>query len=142
MKLTRFSDYAMRVMLDLGRRPGELSSIAALAEAHGISQNHLMKIVSNLVNAGYLESVRGRAGGVRLARSPETINIGELLRHTEDELTLVSCGECILARGRGCGFNGALGEAMGAFMRVLDGYSLADLLAGRQGMPLEPATHT
>ena len=132
MKLTRFSDYAMRVMLDLGRRPGELSSIAALAEAHGISQNHLMTIVSDLVNAGYLESVRGRAGGVRLARPPETINIGELLRHTEDELTLVSCGDCILVRG--CGFNGALGQAMGAFMRVLDGYSLADLLAGRHGV--------
>lgn len=129
MKLTRFSDYAMRVMLDLGRRPGQLSSIAALADAHGISQNHLMKIVSDLVNAGYLESVRGRSGGVRLARPPETINIGELLRHTEDELILVSCGDCILTQG--CGFNGALGQAMGAFMRVLDGYSLADLLAGR-----------
>lgn len=132
MKLTRFSDYAMRVMLDLGRRPGELVSIAALAKTHGISQNHLMKVVSDLVNAGYLESVRGRSGGIRLARAPETINIGELLRHTEDDLNLVSCGDCILVRG--CGFNGALGQAMGAFMAVLDGYSLADLLTGWRGI--------
>lgn len=136
MKLTRFSDYAMRVMLDLGKRPGSLSSISALAETHSISQNHLMKIVSDLVNAGYLESVRGRSGGVRLARPPETINIGQLLRHTEDEFILVSCGDCILTRG--CGFNGALGEAMGAFMRVLDSYTLADLLTGRPGLSETP----
>ena len=128
MRLTRFSDYAMRVMIDLGRRPGELCSIAALAQAHGISQNHLMKVVSNLVNAGYLESVRGRAGGVRLARAPETINVGAVLRHTEDDLRLVSCGDCILARG--CGFEGVLGQAMGAFLTVLDRYTLKDLLTG------------
>lgn len=132
MKLTRFSDYAMRMMLDLGRRPGELVSIAALAKTHDISQNHLMKVVSDLVNAGYLESVRGRSGGIRLARAPETINIGELLRHTEDDLNLISCGDCILVRG--CGFKGALGEAMEAFMAVLDSYSLADLLTGRRGI--------
>jgi Rrf2 family nitric oxide-sensitive transcriptional repressor len=132
MRLTRFSDYAMRVLLDLGQRPGELSSIAALAQAHRISQNHLMKIVSDLVNAGYLESVRGRAGGVRLARAPETINVGALLRHTEDDLRLVSCGDCIL--NRGCGFNSALGEAMSAFLSVLDGYSLADLMSGRMAI--------
>lgn len=136
MRLTRFSDYAMRVMIDLGRRPGELSSIAALAETHGISQNHLMKVVSDLVNAGYLESVRGRAGGVRLARPPGTINVGELLRHTEDDLRLVNCGDCILARG--CGFDGVLGQAMGAFLSVLDRYSLADLLTGWRAV-LEPA---
>ncbi|MBO9582511.1 MAG: Rrf2 family transcriptional regulator [Sphingobium sp.] len=132
MKLTRFSDYAMRVMLDLGRRPGELVSIAALAKAHNISQNHLMKVVSDLVNAGYLESIRGRSGGIRLARAPETINVGALLRHTEDDLNLVSCADCILMRG--CGFNGALGQAMGAFMQVLDGYTLADLLTGWRGI--------
>lgn len=128
MKLTRFSDYAMRVLLDLGRRPGELSSIASLAQAHGISQNHLMKVVNDLVNAGYLESVRGRGGGIRLVRALETINIGELMRHTEDDLRLVDCGDCIL--NRGCGFNGALGQAMGAFLSVLDGYTLADLVGG------------
>lgn len=136
MRMTRFSDYAMRVLLYLGARPGELLSIARLAQAHGISQNHLMKVVSDLVNAGYLESVRGRAGGVRLARPPEQINIGELMRHTEDDFQLVSCGECILAMG--CGFNGALGKAMGAFMDVLDGYSLADLLPART-LAREPA---
>ncbi len=135
MRLTRFSDYAMRVLLYLGARPGELCSIAGIARAHAISQNHLMKVVSDLVNAGYVESVRGRAGGIRLARPPETINVGALMRHTEDDLQLVSCDQCLLMRGSGCGYKGALGEAMQAFLAVLDSYTLADMLARSGAMP-------
>lgn len=127
MRLTRYSDYAMRVLLYLGRRPNELSSIADIARAYGISQNHLMKVVSDLVSAGYLESVRGRNGGIRLARPASKINVGALLRHTEDDFDLVGCGSCIIAPA--CGLTSMLEEAVEAFLAVLDGYSLADVLA-------------
>src|SRR3546814_6568697 len=98
MRLTRYSDYAIRVLLHLGSQPGDrLSSIGDVARSYGISQNHLMKVVNDLVKAGYLESVRGRFGGIRLARPPESINIGEVVRHTEDGFDLVDCGNCVIA---------------------------------------------
>lgn len=129
MRLTRYTDYAMRVLLYLGRDPGRLHGIADMARAYGISQNHLMKVVSDLVNAGYLDSVRGRNGGVRLARPPAEINVGALVRHTEDGFDLLDCGSCLIAPA--CGLTSVLDEALGAFLAVLDGYSLADVLARR-----------
>ena len=126
MRLTRYTDYAMRVLLYLGARQDRLCSIAEIAQAYGISQNHLMKVVSDLVNAGYLVSVRGRFGGVRLARPPDQINVGAVVRHTEDGFDLVDCGSCIIAPA--CGLTGALHQALAAFMKVLDGYTLADLV--------------
>lgn len=127
MRLTRYTDYAMRVLLYLGRNPAQLCSIAEIARAYEISQNHLMKVVNDLVNAGYLESVRGRNGGVRLARPPALINVGALVRYTEDDFDLVGCGSCIIAPA--CGLTSVLDEALGAFLAVLDRYSLADVLA-------------
>ncbi len=127
MRLTRYTDYAMRVLLYLGRQPDQLCSIAAVARAYGISQNHLMKVVNDLVNAGYLESVRGRNGGIRLARPAAEINVGALVRHTEDEFDLVGCGGCIIAPA--CGLTDVLSEAVCAFLATLDRYSLADILA-------------
>ena len=98
-----------------------------------------------LVNAGYLASVRGRFGGIRLARAPALINVGEVIRHTEDGFDLVDCGRCIIAPA--CGLTGALGAALAAFMQVLDGYSLEDLMVRRADMAAlfrmgggEPAT--
>ncbi|MDT1060867.1 Rrf2 family transcriptional regulator [Paracoccus sp. CPCC 101403] len=129
MKLTQYTDYAMRALLYLGREPERLSSIAEIAKAYGISQNHLMKVINDLVNAGYLNSVRGRNGGVRLARKPSEINVGALIRHTEDSFDLVGCGSCIIAPA--CGLTSVLGEALEAFLAVLDRYSLADVLARR-----------
>jgi Rrf2 family nitric oxide-sensitive transcriptional repressor len=127
MRLTRYTDYAMRVLLYVGSRDPKLCAIGEISRAYGISQNHLMKVVNDLVNAGYLASVRGRAGGIRLARPASEINVGALIRHTEEDFDLAQCGSCIIAPG--CGLTGALGEALSAFMAVLDGYSLADLLA-------------
>lgn len=127
MRLTRYTDYAMRVLLYLGARPDRLCSIAEIARAYGISQNHLMKVVSDLVHEGYLESVRGRAGGIRLAREAGLINVGKLIRHTEDDFDLVGCSDCIIAPA--CGLTGMLDEALEAFLAVLDSYSLADVLA-------------
>ncbi|MBO9575964.1 MAG: Rrf2 family transcriptional regulator [Sphingobium sp.] len=130
MRLTRYTDYAMRVLLYVARRDPQLCGIGEIARAYAISQNHLMKVVNDLVNAGYLQSVRGRSGGVRLARPASEINIGALIRHTEQDFDLADCGNCIIAPA--CGLTGALHEALGAFMSVLDGYSLADIL-GKKG---------
>lgn len=127
MRLTRYTDYAMRVLLYLGRQPERLCSIAEIAKAYGISQNHLMKVISDLVGAGYLASVRGRSGGVRLARPADQINLGALIRHTEDDFDLVGCGSCIIAPA--CGLTAMLDEALAAFMAVLERYTLADVLA-------------
>ncbi|WOK38107.1 Rrf2 family transcriptional regulator [Sphingomonas sp. C3-2] len=129
MRLTLFTDYSMRVLLYLGARPDRLCSIAEIARGYAISQNHLMKVVNELVRSGYVESVRGRSGGVRLALAPETINIGAVVRHTEDGFDLVDCGGCTIAPA--CGLTGILREAVGAFLGVLDRYTLADLLGRR-----------
>jgi Rrf2 family nitric oxide-sensitive transcriptional repressor len=129
MRLTRYTDYAIRVLLYLGAEPGRLSSIAEIARAYDISQNHLMKVVNDLVRAGYVASVRGRSGGVRLARPAAEINVGAVIRQTEEEFDLVECGSCRISPA--CGLTGALGQALLAFMAVLDGYTLEDLLAKR-----------
>lgn len=127
MRLTHYTDYALRVLLYLARHPDRLCSIAEIATAYGISKNHLMKIINDLVNAGYLDSVRGRNGGVRLGRAPEEINLGALIRHTEDDFDLVGCSTCIIAPA--CGMSSMFDEALVAFMAVLNRYTLADALA-------------
>ncbi|RYM10740.1 Rrf2 family transcriptional regulator [Sphingobium cupriresistens] len=132
MKLTRYTDYALRVLLYLGARPDRLCSISEMAGAYAISQNHLMKVVHDLGKAGFVASVRGRLGGIRLARPPGEIIIGSVVRHTEDGFDLVDCGSCIIAPA--CGVTGVLSEALVAFMAVLDGYTLDDMLAKRVDM--------
>lgn len=129
MRLTRYTDYAMRVLIYLAVRPGRLSSIREITRAYGVSQSHLMKVVNDLVNAGYLTSVRGRFGGIRLARDPREINVGAIVRHTEDGFELVDCADCVIAPA--CGLTGALDEALAAFLAVLDSHSLHDLMAQR-----------
>ena len=98
MKLTLFTDYSMRVLLYLGARTERLCSIAEIAQAYRISQNHLMKVVNQLARQGYVQSVRGRSGGIRLGRPPQDINLGALVRDTEEGLVLVDCGSCVVAR--------------------------------------------
>ncbi|BBK43703.1 HTH-type transcriptional regulator NsrR [Allostella vacuolata] len=132
MRLTRYTDYAMRVLLYLGARPERLCSIAEIARAYDVSQNHLMKVVNDLVRAGYVASVRGRLGGIRLARDPGLVNVGQVVRHTEVDFDLVECGTCVIAPA--CGLTGVLREALEAFLQVLDRYTLADLLARRQDL--------
>lgn len=133
MRLTRYTDYAMRVLLYLASQPDDrLSSIGEIARGYGISQNHLMKVVNDLVRAGYIESVRGRFGGIRLARHADTINVGQVVRHTEDDFDLVDCDGCVIAPA--CGLTGVLHEATSAFLAVLDRYSLADVQAGQKDL--------
>ena len=143
MRLTLFTDYSIRVLLYLGARPDRLCSIAEVARGYGVSQNHMMKVVNELVRSGYVESVRGRFGGIRLARAPEEINIGTVIRHTEDGFDLLDCGTCVIAPA--CGLTGVLKEAVGAFLNILDAYSLADILKRRMDIaqllgPVAPAS--
>ena len=141
MHLTRYTDYSLRVVLYLGTHEERVCSISEIAKAYGISQNHLMKVVHNLGKAGYVKSVRGRLGGVRLAKACEEINIGAVVRLMEEDLQLVDCGSCLIAPA--CGLTSALNTALSAFMAVLDGFTLADLMKRRAGLArllrLEPA---
>ncbi|TAJ32283.1 MAG: Rrf2 family transcriptional regulator [Reyranella sp.] len=129
MRLTRYTDYAMRVLLYLGAQPDRVCSIGEIAKAYGISQNHLMKVAHDLGKAGYVEGVRGRSGGIRLAKPADRINVGAVVRQTEEGFELVECGSCLIAPA--CGLTGVLAEALAAFMTVLDRYTLADLLKKR-----------
>lgn len=130
MKLKRYTDYALRVLMHLAARPDRLASISEIARTYRISHNHLVKVVDDLRKEGFLNSVRGRNGGVKLKRAAELISVGEVVRHTEGSFDLVDCASCVIARA--CALTAALNEARGAFLAVLDRYTLADLVADRQ----------
>lgn len=130
MRLTRYTDFALRVLIHLAVHPRSFSSIAEISKAFGVSQNHLMKVVQGLAGAGYVETLRGRSGGLRLARSPSDIRIGAIVREMEETLDLVECSACVIAPA--CGLTGALDEALAAFLAVLDQYTLADVVAKRR----------
>jgi Rrf2 family nitric oxide-sensitive transcriptional repressor len=129
MRLTRYTDYALRVLLYVGARPDRLCSIGEIAEAYDISRNHLMKVVHNLGRDGFLETVRGRTGGIRLARPATEIRVGEVIRRTEEGFELVDCNGCPILPV--CGLPGVLNEALRAFIGVLDRYTLADVVKSR-----------
>ncbi len=126
MRLTRYTDFAIRIMLYLAAHEERLCSIGEIAESYGISQNHLMKVASDLAGSGYVQSLRGRGGGLRLARPASEINIGEMVRHTEGQVDLVGCGSCALAPA--CGMVCAFKNAVEAFFTTLETYSLADIM--------------
>jgi Rrf2 family nitric oxide-sensitive transcriptional repressor len=140
MRLTLHTDYALRTLIFVGLRSGRLASIAEIAAAFRISENHLTKVVHGLGRASFLDTVRGRGGGLRLARPPEAIRVGDVVRATEEDMALVACftgadglpsgGPCLIAGH--CRLQSALAEALAAFMAVLDGVTLAELLAPRQ----------
>jgi Rrf2 family nitric oxide-sensitive transcriptional repressor len=134
MRLTTFSDYSLRVLIYLGVHSERLATIDEIAHAYGVSENHLMKVVRHLAQRGYIETTRGKGGGMRLALSPEKINVGDVVRGTEENVTLVECfdkatSDCRIAPA--CLLKGILGRAMREFFAVLDGYTLADLLVTR-----------
>jgi Rrf2 family transcriptional regulator, nitric oxide-sensitive transcriptional repressor len=127
MRLTRYTDFAIRMALYLAAHEDRLCSIGEIATAYGISQNHLMKVASDLAGAGYVQSLRGRGGGIRLARPAGEINMGRMVRHTEGKVDLVGCGECALAPA--CGMVCTFKEAVETFFATLEKYSLADIMA-------------
>ncbi|HEY1934000.1 MAG TPA: Rrf2 family transcriptional regulator [Acetobacteraceae bacterium] len=136
MRLTLFTDYTLRTLIYLAVRPERLVTIADIANAYGISTNHLMKVVHQLATAGDVTTVRGQHGGLRLARPAKEINIGAVVRRTEADFAIVPCfgtettcviqPDCILA--------GVLDEAVRAFLAVLDGRTLADLVTPRAAL--------
>ncbi len=130
MRLTRYTDYSLRVLIYLGLQQDRLSSIREIADAYKISESHLMKVVQALGQSGYVATLRGRGGGLKLARPPGEINLGEVVRDTEDDLNLVECfaaaSECRIAGP--CRLTHVLKKALEAFLQVLDEYTLADLL--------------
>jgi len=133
MYLTRHADYTMRLLIHLAVQPGGTATIREVAEHYGISRNHLMKVANRAVQAGYVKGARGRDGGLRLAKTPAEIGIGDVLRKAE-EWTLVECFQadsngCPITKG--CGLRLVLKEALDAYFAVLDRYTLADVVRRR-----------
>lgn len=131
MRLTTYTDYTLRTLIYLGRQQGRSTTIRDIADAYGISKNHLMKVVHQLGLAGLVETVRGRNGGIRLKLAPEDINLGAVIRATEPDFFMAECfdvqhNRCMLASS--CGLQGVLQSAVGAFLDVLDQNTLAGLL--------------
>lgn len=135
MRLTQFSDYALRLLIYVGLHRSRPCTIREIADAYGISKNHLMKVASFLTREGYIVALRGQKGGLRLARPPEQVSLGDLLRRTEEDLRLVECfgpeNRCVIAPS--CSLAGVLDQALAAFFDVLDRCSLADLLRDAEG---------
>lgn len=130
MRLTVYSDYSLRLLMYLAVRADGLATIPEVAEAYAISANHLMKVVHRLGQAGYIQTVRGRSGGMRLAKVPVSIGLGDLVRFTEPDMDIVPCFDaedrsCPLRDA--CRLRRALDRARQAFLGVLDEYTLADL---------------
>jgi len=135
VKLTRHTDYALRVLMQVALAEGGLVRITDIAESYAISRNHLTKIVHQLGAGGYLQTVQGRHGGIRLARAPESIVIGEVVRDFEEGLELVECfdaNRCACRIAPACVLKTRLSEALDAFLAVLDRTTLADLLTPRR----------
>lgn len=140
MRLTKFSDYALRVLMYAAARNERLITIDETSKVYGISRAHLMKVVNQLTRAGYLTAVRGRSGGLALAKRPNAIKLGEVVRLTEPDFALTECfeprNECVVTAR--CRLRGALREALGAFIRTLDRYTLADLILNPRDFGIKP----
>ncbi len=126
MKLTLYTDHALRVLMHLASTTERLSSISEIARLHQISHNHLMKVVHQLRKDGLVDAVRGRRGGIRLARPAQEITLGAVVRHTERFLDLVDWEQHVSTPP--CSPSDVIQEALLAFMATLDRYTLADLV--------------
>lgn len=139
MHITQHTDYALRALIYLGENPARLVTISEIAERFAVSRSHLMKVVNQLVRAGFVQGVRGKGGGLRLARPADAINVGDVVRHMEKGMDLVECfgpqSSCLLDPG--CQLKRALDDALKAFMASLDTVSLAALL----GTPVTRQLH-
>lgn len=130
MRLTDFTDYSLRVLMFCAQNPDRAVTIAELAEHHVVSKNHLMKVVNDLARHGFLQTFRGRGGGLRLLKSPADINLGDVVRHTETDFRLVECFDpvvntCVLTNH--CQLKQVLGLALKSYLAELDKVTLADI---------------
>ncbi|MBR7634769.1 RrF2 family transcriptional regulator [Janthinobacterium lividum] len=138
MRLTAYTDYTLRTLMYLGVHRDRLVTIQDIADLHAISKNHLMKVVHQLGLSGIVETVRGRNGGLRLARDPAEINIGTVVRETESDFFMAECfnkenNTCPLTPD--CLLKAKLGQATAAFLAVLDTVTLASILEATPGAP-------
>ena len=140
MRLTNFSDYALRLLMYAAAQPGRLVTIEETAELYGISRAHLMKVANELTRAGFMKAVRGRSGGLLLAKPPQKIRLGDVVRATEPDIALVECfdpgGQCLITPR--CRLRGVLNRALSAFMRELDGWTLADIALKPRDFGVKP----
>lgn len=130
MRLTTMTDYALRMLIYLGQHRERLCTTAEIAQAYEISEAHLTKITHQLGLAGWISTVRGKGGGMRLAHEPGNINLGALVRSVEPDFALVEClgtGNVCQLTGR-CRLTGFFNDALAAFLRELDGHTLAELV--------------
>jgi Rrf2 family nitric oxide-sensitive transcriptional repressor len=130
VRLTVYTDYGLRLLMYVALKKNGLTTIQEVADAYSISKNHLMKVAYDLGRHGVLETVRGRGGGLSLARAPEKIGLGEVVRRLEEDFTMVECfspdaNACSITGP--CRLKGVLREALNAYLAVLDRYTLADL---------------
>lgn len=140
MRLTSFSDYALRMLMYAATAGDRLITIEEAAQTFGVSKTHLNKVANTLTRSGLLKAVRGRSGGLTLGRRPEAIRIGDVVRLTEPDFAIVECfatgNQCVLTRC--CKLSGVLGEAMTSFQRTLDLYTLADIALTPRDFPTHP----
>jgi Rrf2 family transcriptional regulator, nitric oxide-sensitive transcriptional repressor len=136
VKHTLHADLALRVLMYLRVAPGRRGSVAEIADAHRVSQNHLDKVVRRMSEAGIVATVRGRGGGVRLTRDPSTITVGDVMRAMEDDFAVVEClGPARFCRIAGvCGARSIFARALSAYFEVLDSATLDEIAMNDQGL--------
>lgn len=130
MRLTAYSDYALRVLIYLTIQDERLATIREISEQYGISRNHLMKLVHDLGKHGYVDTVRGKNGGLRIGRDPAKLSVGEVVRAMEKDMSIVECFDpenydCRIAET--CALKGIMRKAVKSFLEVLDEYTIKDL---------------
>ncbi|HET8610753.1 MAG TPA: Rrf2 family transcriptional regulator [Burkholderiales bacterium] len=131
MRLTRFTDYALRVLMFVGRQRERTCTMSEIAAYYQISLEHLRKVVHRMAKLGYLNTSRGKGGGIVLARNPATIHIGDVIVAMEEDMNIVDCYamDCVLLPG--CSLKTALDRGARAFVAAMNEFTLADLLANR-----------
>jgi Rrf2 family nitric oxide-sensitive transcriptional repressor len=139
MRLDKQTDYSLRVLMYLATNGHSLSTVAEIAGRFDISQAHLMKVVYLLGKAGFVETVRGRAGGMRLAGDGAAIRVGDVVRRMESDLAPVEClrgtgGRCLISSC--CRLKGVLSKALAAYLAVLDSYTIGDLVQDNEALAL------
>ena len=132
MQLKRYTDYALRTLTYLGLSPDNMVAITDIAERFSVSRNHLVKVVHRLGTAGFITTIRGKGGGLKLAHEPEDIGIGNVVRIMEEDFDIVNCEDPICPILPACTLKEVLNEATEGFLEVLDDYTLADLLNNRK----------
>lgn len=140
MRLTRMTDYALRLLMYAAQHPDRLCTIAEIAREHDISEAHLMKVTHQLAQHGWITTVRGKGGGLRLARPPHEINLGAVVRDMEPDLELVEClsNQSLCQLTGSCGLTGILETALRQFLSHLDAHTLADGMRLSGHLPEQP----